>query len=150
MDNYTLAEKLQNFFSVVAGVLITIVFAVFFIVLFFAFGLFDWANGEYSNHADTTTPIVLIISIIIPCIVGGFATTILSTRNDKLHIVLTIAVVLIILIVAKDFDFSGYLPGDFLLLIVIPLFISAGGWLGIKRKARALKKPSSPTDTSGQ
>ena len=75
MDNYSTTEKLMNFFSVVIGVITSIVFAFLLLVLFFAVGLIGWTDGgEYSSYMDTSTPIALIISVIVPCFTGGYVT----------------------------------------------------------------------------
>jgi hypothetical protein len=128
-------RALKTILSVLGGTTTAIAAGLILLLLFIASGLFGWTDGgEYAKRLEITTTISLILSITISSFLGGYVTARISSYKDKVDIILTAFVLLAIIIIANDFDFSSYFLEDFLYLAAVPVFVLIGGLVGLRQK----------------
>ena len=127
---------IRNVFSVVAGVLVSAaLYMLFGLILLIFIASKAKGHGEESGleKISTTLDIASIIALIICCLLGGFATGSLSTKNDMVHGTITGIISSTLLASINDFDFNIYSLVNYIVAILATLF---GTSLAMKLKKK--------------
>lgn len=142
MKNYPLRDILQNFFSVIAGVLLVFIILFLFSSSFFKPGVFpplEDANpvryavlheSYFQEHAW-----IEITALTVGFLIGGLTASLISTRKSLLHALLVPVIVLC---------FYHSIIGKEITALALPLwmFMALLAWkLGETIKMRLKKKP---------
>ena len=99
-------------------------------LLIFVFALDGWSFA-FTGHASK--PWNGAIALIICCLLGGFATGSLSTKNDMVHGTITGIISSTLLASINDFDFNIYSLVNYIVAILATLF---GTSLAMKLKKK--------------
>jgi hypothetical protein len=143
--SYPFREKLRNFLSVVAGVVL------FFVLLFSLFPLFESINSNWQISSAAATVQALSTAILLALLLllamgfaAGFLACIISTRKGTVHAFLTglVLCVLYMLAVGKDVPWNRVLQNatDAVINLSVPLLLILGpvlgGWAASKFKKK--------------
>jgi asparagine N-glycosylation enzyme membrane subunit Stt3 len=126
----------RNIFSVVAGVItssLLFMLAGLIMLLFLASKV--KGHGEESDFEKTTdtVSIGMIAALFICCLLGGFVTGRISTKNDVIHGSITAAVLILLLASISNFRFNS---SDIINYLLIIPFTLTGTLLAIRMKKR--------------
>jgi hypothetical protein len=142
MKDYPTREMIGNFLSVVFGVVAAIIIGVGLSFFCLLIGLFD----------DIIVGLISLVTVLaMASFIGGYTTAKNSTRKDKLHVIITTLVSVILFLEENGFGFTKFSFEECLLSADIIVFTLLGGWIAIKhKKSIASDTPASQTDTAEQ
>ena len=134
MRDYPAKEIIRNFLSILSGVLVALLLVILINLILLFMNLEMIGDASVSSAKEIRYYIFVAISIAISSGVGGYITAKISTRNDVFHIIITGIVLVLLKLIADNFDFSIYDIYERIFLFVIFPFALIGGYWGIKNK----------------
>jgi multisubunit Na+/H+ antiporter MnhG subunit len=90
--------------------------------------------GDDSISSEILRIVSLVAVIGIASFVGSYTTAKNSTRKDKLHVIITALVLLILFLKENVPDLTEFSFEEYLLSVDIFIFTLFGGWIAIKHK----------------
>ncbi len=139
--NTTVKEILRNIFSVVAGVIISLLIII--PVGIFA-ALLSFSDAAIPKSQEIFSTVLMISGIVAGCLSGGFVTARISTRFDLIHVIIAGIVLTYLYAHINDFEFNwqhadlGIAYFGFIPVVLI------GGLIGMRKKANSNTDSSQP------
>ncbi|MBI1343649.1 MAG: hypothetical protein GC171_12005 [Terrimonas sp.] len=128
---YPQKEIIQNFFSVIAGVLIALAIS---IPLSFLAGILVFSDAPVPLAQTVIANILLALALIGGCLAGGYTTAKISTRRTRIHILITAIVLIYLFCRINDLILTREGGWDLAALAGIILFTGMGAYLELRKK----------------
>lgn len=138
--SYPVNEILRNFFSVVAGVTLALVFIIP-VALFAA--LLNNPDSSIPTSQEILPTLLLISGIVAGCMLGGYTTVKVSTRRDLIHAFITGIVLTFLYALVNDFEFDWRYQDTGIAYVGFIPVVMIGGIIGARKKRTKLNNHSS-------
>lgn len=143
--SYPAKERVVNFVSILAGALTGYFLFIFSGLL--GYGVFNNTKGILGDILSSG------LYLAFPTFGAGYVTAIISTRNDKIHILITGLVLVVIFVSATHYNLTLKSYKEWVYPILIVILTTIGGLIGLYLKNKeksSLEKETSPPDTTSQ
>ncbi|HEX4876352.1 MAG TPA: hypothetical protein VFV31_06740 [Chitinophagaceae bacterium] len=142
--NYPIKEIIRNFMSVVAGVLLALIFI---IPIGLIAGLLVFSDAAVPKSQEVLSTLLIFAGFVIGCLLGGYTTVKISTRRDLVHASITGIVLTLLYAWVNDFEFDWRYPDTGIAYAGFIPVVMIGGMIGVRKKRAISSNRSSPPGT---